>query len=291
MLNQEINVFWDWIVSNIFTILISIVYVVGGYIVYRLIKHQVKRLLKKEKVGERLGENFITATKWIIGLVIFGLILGQFGVTLEWIAAVFSLFGGTILGFAAINTFGNMIAGFIVRRSKPFKIGDRISLNGEFSDVIKMGLIYTTLVNLDKVKISIPNQKLLKMEIRTYGSNRIIRQTLEIIASNDIPFETVEQALIEATYDVERLLETPEPFMRIVDFPAYGVKYRLYYFIQDVAMINEIRGDVHISVFKSCQSYHIDLTTPLLHMEIDTKGKKEENESNENKKVEPLNLG
>ena len=273
---NQINIFWEWLVANSISFILSGIYLVIGILVYKLIKRQVKKAMEKNSNKEKLGENLITAVKWLIGLVVGGLILGQFGITLEWIAGIFSLFGGTILGFAAINTLGNAIAGFIVRRSKPFRIGDRISINGEFSDVISMGLIYTTLINLDKVIISIPNQKLLKMEIKNYGSNRVIRQSMDIIASNDIHFETVESALTGATENVERLLDSPEPFVRIIDFPAYGVKYRLFYFIQDIAMINEIRGDVHKAVFKSCTDYGIGLTTPLLHQEVKDMSHEEE---------------
>jgi small-conductance mechanosensitive channel len=85
------------------------------------------------------------------------------------ISGVLTLLGGTILGFAAINTIGNAIAGFIVMTSRPFRIGDRILFKGQFADVIAIELIYTKIETLDKVLVSVPNQEMLKTEIENLG--------------------------------------------------------------------------------------------------------------------------
>ncbi|NIO38168.1 mechanosensitive ion channel, partial [Candidatus Bathyarchaeota archaeon] len=66
-----------------------------------------------------------------------------------------------IIGFAAINTIGNAIAGLIVMTSRPFEVGDRIFFEGQFADIVSIDLIYTKMVTLDNVLISVPNQELL----------------------------------------------------------------------------------------------------------------------------------
>lgn len=48
----------------------------------------------------------------------------------------------------------------------------------------------------------------------------------------------------------------------------YGVKYKLFFFLTDIPMINYIRGDTYKSIFKTLQEREIGLTTPLLHKEV-----------------------
>ena len=55
--------------------------------------------------------------------------VAQFGFDVGLIAGFMALAGGTIIGFASMNTIGNAIAGIIVMISKPFKIGDRTLFN------------------------------------------------------------------------------------------------------------------------------------------------------------------
>lgn len=81
-------------------------------------------------------------------------------------AGFLALAGGTIIGFASMNTIGNVIAGTIVLISKPFKIGDRILFNKQFADVVPIDLIYTRMKTLDNVLISVPNQQLLTSRAR-----------------------------------------------------------------------------------------------------------------------------
>jgi small-conductance mechanosensitive channel len=63
-------------------------------------------------------------------------------------AASVSTITGIVIGFAASNLIGNVIAGIYLAVTRPFRIGDRIKIiiDGRVSDV---GLIYTRLL-LDK---------------------------------------------------------------------------------------------------------------------------------------------
>lgn len=86
-------------------------------------------------------------------------VIAQFGIDIGVIVGFLALPEGTILGFAAMNTIGNAIAGIVAMISRPFKIGDRICFNGIFADAIAIDLIYTRMKTLDNVLVSIPNQE------------------------------------------------------------------------------------------------------------------------------------
>ena len=62
------------------------------------------------------------------------------------IAASLSTISGLVIGFAASNLIGNVIAGIYLAITRPFRIGDRIKVfngNGRVTDI---GLLYTRLL-------------------------------------------------------------------------------------------------------------------------------------------------
>jgi small conductance mechanosensitive channel len=64
-------------------------------------------------------------------------------------AASISTISGIVIGFAASNLIGNVIAGIYLAITRPFSIGDRIKIFNEDGRVSDIGLIYTRLL-LDK---------------------------------------------------------------------------------------------------------------------------------------------
>ena len=220
--------------------------------------------MKNQRLGEHLSYTLITLIRWITILLVISLILFQFGLNLAAITGFISIIGGTIIGFAAVNTLGNAIAGFIIMISRPFRVGDRILYNGRFFDVITINLIYTRLRTLDLVYVSVPNQELLKNELDNYGKKNILRQSVKVTAGYDESREKVERVLLEAVSKVPLVLKAPLPFVSITDFQNYSMEYTLYYFIREVKRMPWIEADVRKNIVDLFNENSIDLTTPLL---------------------------
>jgi small-conductance mechanosensitive channel len=62
------------------------------------------------------------------------------------IAASLSTISGLVIGFAASNLIGNVIAGIYLAITRPFRIGDRIEVFNGDGTVIDIGLLYTRLL-------------------------------------------------------------------------------------------------------------------------------------------------
>jgi len=185
-------------------------------------------------------------------------------VTLGAISGILALFGGTILGFAAVNTIGNAIAGLIVMTSRPFEVGDRIFLNEQFADIVAIELIYTKMLTLDNVLVSVPNQELLKAEIDNYGKKKTIRRHCTVTPGFEYDTLDVEKALLEAANKVNGVLKEPRPYVWITRFQNYAVEYNLYVFINDIKRLPEIDAELYRKVLETCKEHEIDISTPML---------------------------
>jgi len=259
-----INALGDWVLSNLDKIVFSLVTVVAVYVVYRIVVREIKVLRAKERLEEHLSFTLIRIVKWASALVIFSAVLAQWGVEIGVISGILTIFGGTIIGFAAINTIGNAIAGLIVMTSRPFKVGDRIFFNGQFADITSIELIYTKMLTLDNVLVSVPNQELLKAEIDNYGKKRVIRRSCTVTPGFEYDSAQVEKTLLEAAGKVRGVLNEPKPYVWITKFQSYAVEYTLYVFVSDIKRLPEIDAELHRVVLETCRLRNIDISTPLL---------------------------
>lgn len=270
-----INDFFDaccaWFYANWQRLVFSIVGIVVVYFVYRLLNKEITKLKERKKLEENIAVNLNRILKWVFGLIAVGIVVAQFGFDVGLIAGFMALAGGTILGFASMNTIGNAIAGVIVMISKPFKIGDRILFNKQFADVIAVDLIYTRMKTLDNVMISVPNQQLLTSEIDNYGRKNTVRRNCSVTVGYELLSEKVEKALLEAASRVEGVLREPKPYVWITNFHNFSVEYTLYVFISQIKMLPIIDSDLKRTVLDICRQNEIDLVTPSLIQSVDSK--------------------
>jgi len=269
------NDFFDaccaWFYANWQRLVFSIVGIVVVYFVYRLLNKEITKLKERKKLEENIAFNLNRMLKWVFGLIAVGIVVAQFGFDVGLIAGFMALAGGTILGFASMNTIGNAIAGVIVMISKPFKIGDRILFNKQFADIIAIDLIYTRMKTLDNVMISVPNQQLLTSEIDNYGRKNTVRRNCSVTVGYELLSEKVEKALLEAASKVEGVLKEPKPYVWITNFQNFSVEYTLYVFISQIKMLPIIDSDLKRTVLDICRQNEIDLVTPSLIQSVDGK--------------------
>ncbi len=256
--------FVGWVSSNLDRIFFSTIAVVIVFLVYKLLTRQITRLKEQRKLEENIAFTLKRIFQWVAGLAILAVVFAQFGIEVGIIAGLLALAGGTIIGFAAMNTIGNALAGIIVMTSRPFKIGDRIFFNGQFADVEAIDLIYTRMKTLDNVLVSVPNQELLKSEIDNYGKKRMVRRSCSITAGYELNAEQVEKALLEAASKVEEVLENPKPYVWMTNFGDFAVEYTLYVFINQIKRLPEIDANLRKAVLETCKQHKIDISTPRL---------------------------
>ena len=261
---EYLNALGEWVLFNLDKIVFSTISIVVVYIFYRVVIREIRRLQKKGKLEEHLVLTLERITKWASALLIFSIVLAQWGVTLGVISGILTIFGGTIIGFAAINTIGNAIAGLIVMTSRPFRVGDRIFFNDQLADITSIELIYTKMLTLDNVLVSVPNQELLKAEIDNYGKKRTIRRSCTITPGFEYDAAMVEKTLLEAAKKVSDVLTEPKPYVWITKFQNYAVEYNLYAFINNVKKLPEIDAELHRAVLETCKQNDIDISTPIL---------------------------
>ena len=264
MLNDFLNSSYVWLVGNGRSFVVLIIGVAVTYVIYRILSREITKLKNQEKMDENIAYNLNQIIKWVSVLAVLGIVVTQFVVDLTPVFGFMALAGGTIIGFASMNTIGNAIAGIIVVISKPFKIGDRILFNDEFADIVAIDVIYTRMKTLDNVLISIPNQQLLTTKIDNYGKKNIVRRKCSITVGYEENSEKIEKVLLEAAIRAEGVLKEPKSYVLITNLLNFSVEYTLYVFISQIKRLPVIESNLKRAVLDMYGKNGIDLTTPNL---------------------------
>ena len=271
MIDNFLDASYNWLFTNWQSIAFLVIGIIAVFVAYRILSKEVTKLQEQNKLEENIAFNLTRLFKWVSILAVLGIAFVQFGFEVGVVAGFLALAGGTIIGFASMNTIGNAIAGIIVMISKPFKIGDRILFNEQFADVIAIDLIYTRMKTLDNVLISIPNQQLLTSEIDNFGKKNIVRRNCSITVGYELPFEQVEKVLLDAARNVEGVLKDPKPYVWVTDFLNFSVEFTLYVFINQIRMLPLIDSNLKRTVLEVCRKNGLDLSTPNLVQSVNGK--------------------
>ena len=109
---------YEWIVANLEKIIVFTITFIVIFLLYKVLTGQISKLRAQQKLEENIAFALKRVFRWLALLVILAVFFAQFGIDVGLVAGLFAVAGGTIIGFAAMNTIGNAIAGIIVMTSR-----------------------------------------------------------------------------------------------------------------------------------------------------------------------------
>lgn len=103
--------------------------------------------------------------------------------------------GGIAVALAAQDTLKNLLGSIMVMADKPFKVGQRIVVDGTDGVVEQIGFRSTRLRTLTGHLVTVPNEKMAANQIENIGMRPHIRRLTNITITYDTPVEKVKRAV------------------------------------------------------------------------------------------------
>ena len=254
--------------------LLSIFFIIIGKIAFTRF---CSRGIKNRIIPNHLADILSVLTNISAITIIFLASITIWRVDGSWLVGGLGLSAGTIIGFASSDTIGNTVAGLIILFSRPFVIGNRITINGYLGDVRKITLIYTTVVTPNLDEINIPNRKVLNAEIVNYAKNRPIRIAISSTVDYGIDLDMFKQKLLEITSNLDGVALKPKPYVRVTKLGKFAAECTLYVFTYKPQEIPKLQADLKEAIWRMYKFEGISLTTPSLVQAVSVqKGAKEE---------------
>jgi small conductance mechanosensitive channel len=122
---------------------------------------------------------------------------------------------GFIVGFALQDSLGNFAAGAMILIYRPFDIDDFVEVTGASGLVKKMNLVSTTIATFDNQTLVVPNSKIWGDVIKNVTAQTERRVDLEFGIGYDDDIEHAERVLIETVTAHEKVLDEPEPMIKL----------------------------------------------------------------------------
>jgi len=150
----------------------------------------------------------------IVRLIVLGLFvimaLQNLGIQLLPLIAGLGVAGAGI-ALAMQGVLGNIMAGLTIIFTKPFRVGEYISIGDEEGQVENISLFSTTLGHYDLSQVVIPNRKIVGEILHNFGEIRQLDIRVGVAHDTDLNLATsiVNQILQKN----ERVLESPEPIV------------------------------------------------------------------------------
>ena len=130
--------------------------------------------------------------------MVFGIAcLSIFGVETSSIAAVLGA-GSLAIGLAFQGCLSNFASGFMLIIFRPFKIGDRIVVDGTNAKVVDINFFETIVDTGDMRRIIIPNSKIYGTTIQNITANPMRRVDVQVGVSYQADIEKTREVLEEA---------------------------------------------------------------------------------------------
>ena len=148
----------------------------------------------------------------------------------------FAFMGGAFavgLGFGMQNIFNNLISGFIVIFSRPFKVNDIIDVAGTQGTVEDIGSRATTIKTWDGFDVILPNRYLLENSVTNWTKSDLKkRELLKVGVSYGSDSREVEKLLQEIVSEHGQVLKNPAPMVIFKNFGDSALEFEIYYWIE-----------------------------------------------------------
>ena len=259
-----VNMIIDFFVNYSFQVIGAILVLIIGLLVARSVASFLLKLFERKDLDVTLSKFTAAAVKGIISGFAIIIALGKFGITIApFIAALAAMAFGA--SFAIQAPLANYGAGLVIILTRPFVVGDTITVTGVSGVVDEITLGATTLTDEDGVKITIPNKHIVGEIIHNSQEKRIVEEIVGI--SYDSDPEKAIQIIKEALNEFEDISKEPPPRVGIQKFGDSSIDIGLRYWIPSQKYFKTLY-QVNLAVYKQLKARDIEIPFPQRDVHI-----------------------
>lgn len=140
---------------------------------------------------------------------------------------------GIVLGLAARQTLGAVLAGFVVLFSRPFEVGDWIVIDDYEGTVRDITIVNTRIQTFDGETVMVPNDIVTGTQVVNRSREGRLRVNVDVSVDYDADIPTAVDAAEDAMASVDLARDSPSPKAVVAEFDDSSVVLRLRFWIDD----------------------------------------------------------
>lgn len=212
----------QWLVRMGTNLIISILILVIGFWLAKMLSKGLRRILRKSNTDEGLVTFATSFVSMVLKILVVVTSITQIGIEMTSFVAILGA-AGLAIGMAFSGTLSNFAGGVMILVLKPFKVGDTIMTQGEQGEVKEIQIFNTYLYTTDNKVIILPNGPVANGNIINFtkADKRRVDWTFSIAYGDD--FNVAKQLIERFVNEDKRILREPEPFIGIALLSASSV--------------------------------------------------------------------
>ncbi len=197
-----------------------------GYFANKLSNFMVERAVKRRDGDPHAAVTGKKLTSYLIyPLTLLG-VLGVFGFPLSALGAAVGLIGLGI-SFALKDMIANFFSGVLILATRPFKVGDQISVGDEAGTVRDIRIRATDVKTYDGRKVIVPNSKLYNDTVVNNTAYDERRFDVVVGIGYDDDIEKAREKGLEALRDSEKVSDHQDPQVLVSELGDSSVELKL----------------------------------------------------------------
>ncbi|MFC7187603.1 mechanosensitive ion channel family protein [Halorubrum yunnanense] len=193
--------------------LLSALLLGGAYVASDVLEEYVADLSDDSDRITAHQEQLLSRIMQVGLLVIAGVtVLGIWGVNLGGLL-VGAGFLGIVLGMAARQTLGSLIAGFVLMFARPFEIGDWVEIGDEEGFVTEITIMNTHMRNFDGEYVVVPNDLVTNQAITNRSREGRLRIHMEVGIGYDDDPDIASDIAEDVLNEIDTIANNPKPYV------------------------------------------------------------------------------
>ena len=224
------------IADQLSNVVLAVVLLASAYAVTDFLGGVIRELSMESTAISEHQEEILLRTLQVsvytlVVLVIIGLFTDNVGSLL-----VGAGFLGIVVGMAARQTLGAVLAGFVLMFSRPFEVGDWVSIGDHEGTVTEISVINTRLRSFDGEVVTIPNDEVRARPVIDRSKRNRLRVEIEVGVDYDADINRAGATIRESIRDIEGVARMPEPDVVTKRFADSAVVLGVRYWITEPSM-------------------------------------------------------
>jgi small conductance mechanosensitive channel len=207
--------------ANIITALI-ILFV--GLWLSKFIAKSFKRILLSRNVELTLVEFLEDLVFWGIRGLVFISVISKLGVETSSFVAILGA-AGLAVGLSLQGSLANFAGGILIVLFKPFKVGDKIEVQGEIGKVEDIQIFSTKILTGNNHMVYIPNGLLSNGKIKNLSQKHTSRTDFEIAITHEQNATEIKSKIEQSIIASSIILKDPKPEIYISNYSETGITY------------------------------------------------------------------
>jgi small-conductance mechanosensitive channel len=215
----------------------------------------------KVDTGSQYAINrLITYFVYVIGVLLV-LQAAGFNLLVLWTGAAALLVG---IGIGLQQTFNDLLCGIIILFERGVMVGDVVEItNHQVGTVRKIGARTATIETRDDIIIFVPNSKLIGENVVNWSHvERKARFHVKVGVAYGSDTALVRELLIKVALKHERVIKTPQPIVRFLDFGNSSLDFEVLFWSRDLIRIEDVKSDIRFAIDQAFRENGVEIPFP-----------------------------